>query len=93
MACRWRGGGEMSMGDLQLKINVENVWRPIATAPKNAPVLVFSADSRDCQIFIAHYVGDKETSWQWYDYWREDGCWPIDVELTHWMWLPEAPIC
>ena len=66
-------------------------WRKIKTAPKDGtPVLLYSPDASDPQIFVGHFV-DIEPDPCWQDYWREDGCWPIDAEVTHWMPLPDVP--
>ncbi len=63
-------------------------WQSIETVPTDGtPVLLYSPDARDPQIFVGVcYEGE------WFDYWREDGCWPIDAEATHWMPLPDKPL-
>lgn len=69
-------------------------WRPIQTAPKDGtPVLLYSPDAKDPKIFVGMFVKfDEEDKGEWFDYWRDDGCWCIDAESTHWMPLPAPPI-
>ena len=69
-------------------------WQEIESAPKDGmPVLLYSPDASDPQIFVGQYVdfeGDPDSG-EWQDWWREDGCWAIDAEVTHWMPLPDVP--
>jgi hypothetical protein len=67
-------------------------WRAIETAPKDGTaVLLYSPDSTEPQIFIGHFIEFEGEAGRWQDYWREDGCWPIHAEPTHWMPLPKPP--
>lgn len=68
-------------------------WKSMDDAPKDGtPVLLFSPDSHPLQVFMGHYLPDEDgETGEWYDYWRQDGCWPIDTPPTRWMPLPEPP--
>lgn len=70
--------------------------KPADTAPFNEDVLVFSPDSKDPVMICHRCLFDGQTEADWDGDWHEqnvDMCPnPIDVEVTHWMPLPAAPV-
>ena len=69
-------------------------WKPIESAPKDrTPVLLYSPDAAEPQIFVGCYQDDGGMNGEgaWYDQWRESGCFPIDSGPTHWIPLPKIP--
>jgi hypothetical protein len=68
-------------------------WQLIETAPKDGtPILLYSPDAIEPGVFIGMYLQfEGEAEGEWFDYWREDGCHPIEVGITHWMPLPKTP--
>ena len=70
-------------------------WRQINTAPKNEYVLVFCPDATEgSQIMICGhlvFVGDPDGP-TWYELNCDARPYPLDVEPTHWMPLPNIPL-
>lgn len=68
-----------------------SAWRPIATAPKDGHVLLFSPDARAPGVFIGSLATFEESGGPesyWIDSWTEV---VSDADPTHWMPLPNAP--
>lgn len=72
------------------------MWQPIATAPKDKPIIVFDKASGSQRVaFFAKAVEDGSTAWV---YARSLSCDPAGAiafvvrEPTHWMPLPEPPV-
>ncbi len=69
-----------------------SAWQPIETAPRDMTrVLVAVEESALGRVFIAGWYPDPEMpdDGAWYENWGEG--FPVDVDVTHWMPLPEPP--
>lgn len=63
-------------------------WQPVESAPKDGTlILAFLPESALMKIVFARW--DDEFAC-WYDD-KGESAFPIDVEVTHWMPLPEPP--
>lgn len=69
-------------------------WQPIETAPKNEYVLVFCPGAEEAsQIMICGllvFEGDPDPP-DWYELNCDERPSPLDVDVTHWMPLPNPP--
>jgi hypothetical protein len=69
----------------------ENGWFPIATAPKNTPVLVF-CPTPDGYIEVATFSTYAYKDGGWWGWDHEYEAKEIDPAPTHWMPMPDHPV-
>lgn len=61
-------------------------WQPIETAPKDGTLILLYPTNGDGQISTGYW-------WEHANCWGAGGGWFDDGEVSHWMPLPEPPIC
>lgn len=64
-------------------------WQSIKTAPRDGTrILLWLPDSAHANVVFGWQYPEDEGEWMWE---VGDGAFPIDVEVTHWMHVPDGP--